>query len=155
MPIKPIEQLIKEKKKEPPKSVRNRFLIGIDPDTIKSGVASFLKQQGVMQDYSKIKITLLSFFELFEFLKVSKELYGSELLVVIEAGWKNKKSNYHNNETTPFVREKIAHDIGRNHQSGIHIEEMCLYLDVRHELIQPSSNTQKKKNKKNIKIVHL
>lgn len=113
---------------------RQREVIAIDPDVGRSGVA-------VWKD-NKIDIFNLSFPELLDFLQ---ERTGAK--VIVEAGWLNKKSNFHGGKGG--IGQKIANGVGRNAEVGRKIIEMCEHygIDVREQ--RPL-----KKGWKNGKISH-
>lgn len=97
------------------------FIIGIDPDTEKSGIA--------VLNTSNKEVELLSktFPETIEFLKWFSETH-SNFIIVVEAGWKVKKSNYHKINGRPG--EKISKDVGSNHITGKLIIEMLEYHKI-------------------------
>lgn len=111
-----------------------REVIAVDPDVGRSGVA-------VWKD-NKIEIFNLSFPELLDFLQ---ERTGAK--VIVEAGWLNKKSNFHGGKGG--IGQKIANGVGRNAEVGRKIIEMCEHygIDVREQ--KPL-----KKGWKNGKISH-
>lgn len=100
-------------------------VIGIDPDAEKSGVA-FLEVPS-----RKLETAVLSFPDLLDYLRFCQDKSretGESLVVVVEAGWMEKKSNYH-----PYQghrAEKIAKDVGRNHETGRKIAEMCRHMGI-------------------------
>ncbi|MDH6304633.1 hypothetical protein M2459_001369 [Parabacteroides sp. PF5-5] len=105
------------------------LLIGIDPDTIKSGFASFDVET------EKLEVESLTFFEVFDRLS---ELQGCILLVRIEAGWLNKKSNFHGKYLqSKSAGERIAKNVGANHETGRKLVEMCERLNIPYELVKP------------------
>lgn len=102
------------------------MIIGIDPDCHKSGFA-------VYED--KINVKNLDFFEIYDFF--IKNIESIEM-VVIEAAWMIKKSNWHSNpKQSKFVGEIIAKKVGANHETGRKIEEMCKYLGIKYTLQMP------------------
>ena len=127
------------------------IFIGIDPDIGFNGV-------GIWNQGTKILTpTKMKFWDLVSYLK---ELKDSEepFKVVLEAGWKNKKSNYQDALKDPKtmknllkqyktmaaaikiahkINEKRAHDVGRNHQRGLEIEELCQVHKFDYELSIP------------------
>lgn len=112
--------------------MRYQNVIGIDPDCDKSGVA-FLHTSS-----RKLEIKNLSFPLLLEYLKYCKQYSvsnGETYIVVVEAGWLNKKSCYH--KAQGRGAEKIAKDVGANHETGRKIIEMCRYLGVNVDYIAP------------------
>jgi hypothetical protein len=116
------------------------IMIGIDPDTKKSGVA--IKRFGVLIGGQKyLEVTTLSFFALYDSLRVISDTYGNRAVVRIEAGWLNEKSNFFkvNRTQTKAAGERIAKNVGANHETGKKIVEMCEYLKLEYELIRPTS----------------
>lgn len=96
------------------------YIIGIDPDREKSGVAFLNVAQ------RSIEASAIAFPELLEWLRTKKseaEHEGKRLVAVVEAGWMVTKSNYH-----PYMghrAEKISRDVGANHETGRKLIEMC------------------------------
>lgn len=129
-PLKLIERVAHMKTKwverEPQKTKTKMIKIGIDPDTEKSGIAI------LPLTTRKLLLKSLTFFELFDFLKKNKETITE---VVIEAGWLNQKSNFHGYQGGRA--ERIAKNVGANHETGRKIAEMCKYLNIKHRLIKP------------------
>lgn len=100
-------------------------VIAIDPDKEKSGVA-FLKPQT-----RQLELANLAFPDLLDYLQScrTKQLEsGESLIVVVEAGWMVNKSNYH--EAQGHRAEKIAKDVGANHETGRKILEMCNHYGI-------------------------
>jgi hypothetical protein len=106
-----------------------KLAVGIDPDTFKSGVAVWNR------DERKLELkTTKTFFELFDYLKENR----SRIYVVrVEAGWLHGKSNWTSRNTNKFAGERIAKNVGSNHETGRKIIEMCQYLDIHHEEVLP------------------
>ncbi len=57
---------------------------------------------------------------------------GESLVVVVEAGWMVRKSNFH--DAQGHRAEKIAKDVGANHETGRKIIEMCKHYGI--EVVQ-------------------
>ena len=96
--------------------------VGIDPDRQKSGVALLNQKEGMWV----MDVRCWPFPELLDWLVAFKSL--KSVLVVVEAGWMVEKSNYH-----PYQgrrAEKIAHDVGANHETGRKIVEMCRHWGI-------------------------
>ena len=101
--------------------VKYDAVIGIDPDRYKSGI-------GVLDVKSRqLDIGNAEFPELIEKLKETRIMIPNSL-VVVEAGWMVKKSNYH--DAQGHRAEKIAKDVGANHETGRKIVEMCKYYGI-------------------------
>ncbi|MBR6684962.1 MAG: hypothetical protein IKL37_01720 [Alphaproteobacteria bacterium] len=104
-------------------------IIGIDPDKEKSGVA-FLKPKT-----RQLEVTNLTFPMLLDYLQHAKKVRdesGESLVVVVEAGWMNAKSCFHTAQGKSA--EKIAKDVGANHETGRKIIEMCKHYGI--EVVQ-------------------
>lgn len=106
---------------------RADLIIGIDPDREKSGVA--------LLDTASLKfmsLQTLPFPELLEFLMYHRDMADrvtkKSLKVVVEAGWLNLKSNFHGYYGQRG--EKIAKDVGANHETGKKIIEMCRHWGI-------------------------
>lgn len=100
-------------------------IIGIDPDAEKSGVA-YLKPAT-----RSLELTTLAFPDLLDYLQFCKARtveFGESLIVIVEAGWMVEKSNYH--PIQGHRAEKIAKDVGRNHETGRKIAEMCRHWGI-------------------------
>lgn len=104
------------------------FIIGIDPDSVKSGIAVLNTSNKEVELFSK------SFPETIEFLKLFSEknlnFCSSQpnIMIVVEAGWKVKKSNYH--KVYGRRGENIAKKVGFNHETGKKIIEMMQYYHI-------------------------
>lgn len=108
---------------------KGHLIIGIDPDCELNGYAEWdIKQKS-------LTVSKQSFFEIFELLQSSREDIA---LVRIEAGWHNKKSNFHSNpKQSKQVGENIAKKVGSNHETGRKLVEMCHHLDIQVEEVKP------------------
>lgn len=107
--------------------------MGIDPDLIKSGV-------GVWDATRKNLIYCGScdFFKVIEWIdSVSKE--GGT--IVIEAGWLNKKSNFHKAQG-PGIREKIAKNVGECAAVGKLLVQYCEIKKVEHRIVKPTRSKE-------------
>lgn len=114
------------------------IFIGIDPDVDKSGF-------GMWNRVSKdLFITRYSFFDLYG---IFKDLERKEdCMIVIEAGWLNKKANFRQMlksggkwvKASPRVKERMASSTGRNEEVGKKIVEMCVSLGIDYKLVKPT-----------------
>ncbi|WP_343320245.1 hypothetical protein [Sphingobacterium multivorum] len=104
------------------------LIIGIDPDVDKSGVAIYNKVT------KGIELSVLSFFSLFDLLKLEKSKIRE---VVVEASWLIKKSNFHNETKGARVASRIGSKTGANHEVGRKIVEMCESLDIKCICVRP------------------
>lgn len=113
-------------------------IIGIDPDTISSGIAIFDKSTRQLEAKS------LAFFPLMDYLREN----AAEIeLVKIEGGWLNKKSNFRFSKSVG-IGENIAKKVGANHETGKKIVEMCEYLGINYSIVKPLRKIWKGTDKK-------
>lgn len=97
------------------------IIFGIDPDVEKSGVC------GISFVVNKIDVDTVTFADIVNDLYViSGRGKRVNVLFVVEAGWLNKKSNFHGQFGARA--ERIAKNVGANHQTGKHIVEMCKHF---------------------------
>ena len=122
-------------------SVKPEIWVGIDPDVEKSGVAVWDSNEKSFDS-----IQCLSFFDTIETIKLANEFYST--LVIIEAGWLIKKSNWHgaNNKN---VAAKIGTKVGANHQVGKLLAEYCMNNNLPYILTVP----QGKRNAREFKCL--
>lgn len=104
------------------------MIIGIDPDLEKSGVASTI-------DGKKIAYSCLTFVETIARIK---ERADEIKCVYIEAGWLNKKSNWHNNKSVG-IASKIGKNVGENHATGKLLQQSIEELGVKVILVRPTT----------------
>ena len=104
--------------------MKHDIIIGIDPDSVESGVGV------VYPDSRNVTPMKFSFPKLLDYLKLTKDL-GKPFLVVIEGGWLNK-SNWHTSgiRKSAQVAAEIGRRTGMNHQTGILIEQMCDAIQI-------------------------
>lgn len=96
-----------------------KIIVGVDPDTAKSGIATYYN--------GELLVESLPFPQLIEKLYLLATL-PDDVLVVVEAGWLNEKSNFRN--TKGRSSDKISKNVGRNNQTGIHICEMAKHYGL-------------------------
>lgn len=109
---------------------KGRYVVGVDPDIKKPGFAIYDR---VNKELTTVKS--ITFFEIFDLLtKLKDEI----LLVRIEAGWLNRKSNFHSRGgQSKQAGEKIAEYVGRNHEVSFKLIEACKYIGVPYEVVRP------------------
>lgn len=102
-------------------------IIAIDPDISKSGVA-ILKPST-----RQLEVSNLTFPQIVDYLNYAKSVRDKEnetLIVVVEASWLIK-GNWH---LSSWERKQRAaskgYDVGRNHETGKKIVEMCQHLEI-------------------------
>lgn len=117
------------------------FVIGIDPDSEKNGVAI------VSPATRELNTECLTFAETIAALRKYK--YRSNVLnfiVVIEAGWLNR-SNWHTHGNAKLAAA-IGRSTGMNHQTGILLAQMCDYYKIPYKLQKPLKKCWKGKDGK-------
>ncbi len=100
--------------------------IGIDPDIEKSGYCEI--RNG--------KIRILDNLDLFD-LVTCLSAWEEDHLVCIEAGWLNKKTNFHFAKNKG-VSDKISMAVGQNHAVGKLIEQYCVKHEIPYKLVAPT-----------------
>lgn len=118
----------------PPSPQRVDAVIAIDPDAEKNGVAH-LQREG-----RALEVFTMTFPELLEYLRYTHSqatAMGKNLLVLIEAGWLNKTHWHVGYKDSAQAAAAKGNSVGRNHETGRKIAEMCAYWNIPHELIKP------------------
>ena len=118
-------------------------VIAIDPDKVKSGVAC-LKPSTRQMELSNFSFPML--LEYLQYAKRKSEELNESLVVVVEAGWMNAKSCFH--AAQGKQEEKIAKDVGANHETGRKIIEMCEHYGINVVAKAPLAKCWKGKDKK-------
>lgn len=100
-------------------------IIGIDPDSIKSGVAVVGVKHKVAHCAS-----VMTFSEIVDYLQIAKEAFGDSAIVVVEAGWLNLNNwhlTMHDTLRTASAKGKM---LGRCEQTGRLILEMAEHIGL-------------------------
>lgn len=108
-------------------------LIGIDPDTVKSGVA--IKSE-------ELKLFNMSFFELYDFLTTFKP-ETEKIKVYIECGFLNGGNRHKVSGGSLELNSKIGERIGANHEVAKKICEMCEHLKIEFIQVRPTKTKTK------------
>ncbi len=111
------------------------ILIGIDPDVDNTGFAVW--------DTDSKKFEKLEKHRFFDTCKQLSMLQPDK--VIIEAGWLNKKSNWHGAKNTS-IATRIAKNVGSNHQIGKLFAEYCEINNIPYELKIPKQSKINKAN---------
>lgn len=109
------------------------LIVGIDPDLEKSGVAVI--EHGVQG----IRVKTAPFHEIVTHLTSVKEHVKA---VYIEAGWLNRRSNWHKASTTSKAC-KIAKNVGENHAAGKLLAKSLESVGIKVILVRPSNTKLK------------
>lgn len=127
-----------------------RYIVAIDPDCDKSGVAYVDTTNG------KVLVSKLTFPEIIRFIKHMNEykedpyLSNHDFKVVIEAGWLNQ-GNWHLGKDKYMSASRaaaIGRKVGLNHQTGILLSQMCEDMMIPTELQIPYRKTWQGKDGK-------
>jgi len=108
--------------------IKENILIGIDPDTEKSGVA-------IKSD--ELKLYNFSFFELYDFLSNFKP-ETENIKVYIECGFLNGGNRHKVYGGSLALNSKIGERIGANHEVAKKICEMCEHLKIQFTQVRPT-----------------
>ena len=101
-------------------------IIAIDPDVTKSGVCTL---QPKTRD---LKFDALDFPNVLELIRTTKDLTEpGKLVVVVEAGWMNKNNWHLLQYDSKAQAARKGYDVGRNHETGHKIVEVCKALGIR------------------------
>ncbi|WP_290431489.1 hypothetical protein [Paramuribaculum intestinale] len=109
-------------------------VIGIDPDAEKNGVAMLQRAD------REIEAMALNFPDTLEYLRYAhaqSKTAGRTMRVVIEAGWLNKTHWHVGYRDSAQEAAAKGNSVGRNHETGRKIAEMCEYWQIPYELIKP------------------
>lgn len=106
-------------------------IVGIDPDSSKSGVAIYSISA---KEYTYLHT--LPFFEVINKLAAQ----NAHALVLIEASWLLKGSWYPGGAA---IAAKIGRSVGANHQVGRLLAEYCAFTNIPHELVIPTETKVK------------
>lgn len=100
-------------------------IVAIDPDVSRSGVALLKPATGLLE------VSNLTFPQVIDYLQQANRNKGAEtLIVLVEASWLIQ-GNWH---LSSWERRQRAaskgYDVGRNHETGKKIAEMCRHLGI-------------------------
>ena len=106
------------------------YYFGIDPDVKESGFAIWNSET------KEIYYGKLTFWDLIKKMDYYQRSYVVKF--IIEAGWLNKKSNFHSRPyQSKLIGERIAKNVGSNHQVGKLLVEFCEKNKLFYELKTP------------------
>lgn len=108
--------------------LKNSILIGIDPDTEKSGVA--VKS-------SELSLYNMSFFELYDYL-VSAKTNFENIEIYVECGFLNGGNRHKVFSGSLALNSKIGERVGANHEIAKKICEMCEHLEIKFTQVRPT-----------------
>lgn len=109
---------------------KHDLVIAVDPDIDKSGICV------LSPSTRQLILKSLPFPVLVDFIKEARERYKEvDIVVIVEAGWLNEKSNFH--KSRGKSGERIAKYVGRNQQTGILLLQMCEHIGIPSEEVKP------------------
>ena len=120
----------------------NHYIVAIDPDTEKSGIAVINKTEKTIDVHS------LTFPYCIDFMQRFMCIHNLEdkVQIFVEGGWLNKKSNFHSfknkdkdekENNMQFIGERIASKVGANHETGKKLCEMFDYYKIPYTIVKP------------------
>lgn len=104
-------------------------VVAIDPDVDRNGVACLNVAS------RSLDVKSLRFPEILEYLHSLKG--RNDTIVIIEAGWLNKSHwhlAYHDSKANAAAK---GNAVGRNHEVGRKLAEMCEFWQITHRLVKP------------------
>ncbi len=105
-------------------------ILAIDPDCEKSGVAILNLRTKKMDMYNMPFPVLID-------LITDLQLLVPDTLVIIEAGWLNEAHWHIRQGDSRRLSASKGNAVGRNHETGRKIVEMCHHFGVHVELVRP------------------
>jgi predicted nucleic acid-binding protein len=105
------------------------MIIGIDPDIDKSGVAC------LHEDTKRIEMSNLSFVDALSFVRMNKPIIKC---VYLEAGWLNKKSNWHK-ASNMSVASRIGANVGQNQAAGKLLQQCIEAEGIKVVTVRPTA----------------
>lgn len=114
---------------------RYDYIVGIDPDSDKSGVATIRTSDRLIEVSVKPFPNLMQYFR---YLRDVITNHNSSVLIVVEAGWLNE-SNWHLGKyDSKALAAAKGKAVGRNHETGRKIAEMARdYYGLEVEEVRP------------------
>lgn len=112
------------------------LVIGIDPDADRNGVATLSRES------RQLTVDTMTFPDLLDYLRYMQAQTATAhntLRVIIEAGWLNKTHWHVDYNDSRQAAAAKGNAVGRNHETGRKIAEMCAHWGIAHELIKPLS----------------
>lgn len=102
------------------------YVVGIDPDCEKSGVAMIDKIN------NKMSLGSYTFVELIRYLRDLKKAFDGirSWVVVVEAGYLETKTQHHYFGDNPRIAARVGQKVGRNHETARKLIEVCRALEI-------------------------
>lgn len=115
-----------------------KTIVAVDPDVTKSGVTIMDVEKRIVSVEAKTFPDLMDYFQSIE----DKE----SVHIAVEAGWLSSKSNFHGYYGSRG--ERIAKNVGANHETGRKIVEMGEHIGLFISLVKPLGKRWKGANGK-------
>lgn len=113
-------------------------IIGIDPDAEKNGIATLNPKT------RKLTATAMSFADTLDYLRYKQhqaQTTNTKMIVVIEAGWLNKAHWHIGYRDSQQAAAAKGNAVGRNHETGRKLAEMCQHWEIDYQLVKPLALT--------------
>lgn len=110
------------------------IVLGIDPDAERNGIATLYRESRLLT------ADTMTFPDLLDYLRYMQSQAATarrHLRVIIEAGWLNKTHWHVSYNDSRQAAAAKGNAVGRNHETGRKIVEMCEHWGIGHELIKP------------------
>lgn len=109
-------------------------VVAIDPDAEKNGVARLQREGRCLE---AMTIPFPETLEYIRYAHTQAAMAGKVMRVLIEAGWLNKTHWHVGYRDSAQVAAAKGNSVGRNHETGRKIAEMCDYWHIPYELVKP------------------
>ncbi len=100
------------------------LIVGIDPDAQRNGIATLWVAS------RSLSLRTATFPETIDYLKALSEEYAGGLLVIVEASWTTRTNWHLAFKDNKRLASAKGYDIGRNHETGRKLIEMCRHLGI-------------------------
>lgn len=110
------------------------LVIGIDPDADRNGVATLTRES---RQLTADTMTFPDLLDYLRYMQAQAATANNNLRVIIEAGWLNKTHWHVGYKDSAQAAAAKGNAVGRNHETGRKIAEMCEHWAIPHELIKP------------------
>lgn len=117
-----------------PTKAKPQIIYAIDPDADKSGIAKLTVST---RRLDAVTMTFPELIDYFRTIMREAEVTNQPYLIVIEAGWLIK-THWHlgKGDSQQYAAAK-GNAVGRNHETGRKLAEMCAHWNMPYKLIKP------------------
>ena len=110
------------------------LVIGIDPDAERNGIATLDRERRML---TADTMTFPDLLDYLRYMQSQAATANRTMRVIIEAGWLNKAHWHVGYKDSAQAAAAKGNAVGRNHETGRKIAEMCEHWAIPHELIKP------------------